>query len=117
MVVKLKNTATRALSTNFQYTYRLCEYNAARRSGVRGWANQHCSSKSAHNGHLFVFRGRRGSLIKILWHDGQRMCLFARRLKQGRSTAPSDAADRTVTITAAQLGYLLEGIDWRLPQH
>jgi transposase len=24
-----------------------------------------------HNGHLFVFRGRRGGLIKILWHDGQ----------------------------------------------
>jgi transposase len=27
------------------------------------------------------------------------------------------AADGTVTITPAQLGYLLEGIDWRMPQH
>ena len=74
-----------------------------------------------HNGHLFVFRGRRGGLIKVLWHDGQGMCLFAKRLERGRfiwpSTTPGDDADRTVTITSAQLGYLLEGIDWRLPQH
>ena len=33
-----------------------------------------------HRGHLFVFRGRRGSLIKVLWHDGQGMCLFANYL-------------------------------------
>jgi len=43
------------------------------------------------------------------------------RLERGRfvwpSTAPREGADRTVTITPAQLGYLLEGIDWRLPQH
>jgi transposase len=49
------------------------------------------------------------------------MCLFAKRLERGHfvwpSTAPRDDADRTVTITPAQLGYLLEGIDWRLPQH
>jgi transposase len=37
-----------------------------------------------HGGHLFVFRGRRGSLIKVLWHDGQGMCLFAKRLERGR---------------------------------
>ena len=64
--------------------------------------------------------GRRGGLIKVLWHDGQGMCLFAKRLERGRfvwpSTAPRDGAERTVTITPAQLGYLLEGIDWRLPQ-
>jgi transposase len=77
--------------------------------------------RNPHNGNLFVFRGRRGSLIKILWHDGQGMCLYAKRLERGRfiwpSTAPREGADRTVTITPAQLGYLLEGIDWRLPQH
>ena len=27
--------------------------------------------RDPHNGHLFVFRGRRGGLIKVLWHDGQ----------------------------------------------
>jgi transposase len=68
-----------------------------------------------HSGHLFVFRGRRGGLIKVLWHDGQGMCLFAKRLERGRFIWPSPA-DGMVTITPAQLGYLLEGIDWRMPQ-
>ena len=72
--------------------------------------------RNPHNGHLFVFRGRRGSLIKVLWHDGQGMCLFAKRPERGRFIWPS-AADGAVTITPAQLGYLLEGIDWRHPQH
>ncbi|WP_080667722.1 IS66 family insertion sequence element accessory protein TnpB [Rhizobium leguminosarum] len=27
-------------------------------------------------GHLFVFRGRGGGLIKVIWHDGQGACLF-----------------------------------------
>ena len=69
-----------------------------------------------HSGQLFVFRGRRGGLIKVLWHDGQGMCLFAKRLERGRFIWPSPA-DGTVTITPAQLGYLLEGIDWRNPRH
>ena len=68
-----------------------------------------------HSGHLFVFRGRRGDLIKVLWHDGQGMCLFAKRLERGRFIWPSPA-DGRVAITPAQLAYLLEGIDWRLPQ-
>jgi transposase len=72
--------------------------------------------RDPHSGHLFVFRGRRGSLLKVLWHDGQGMCLFAKRLERGRFIWPSPA-DGTVTITPAQLGYLLEGIDWRMPQH
>jgi transposase len=82
---------------------------------------QETLKRNPHNGHLFVFRGRRGGLLKVLWHDGQGMCLFAKRLERGRfiwpSTVPREDADRTVTITPAQLGYLLEGIDWRLPQH
>ena len=81
---------------------------------------QETLERDPHGGHLFVFRGRRGSLIKVLWHDGQGLYLYAKRLERGRfvwpSTAPREAADRTVTITPAQLGYLLEGIDSRLPQ-
>jgi len=72
--------------------------------------------RDPHSGQLFVFRGRRGSLIKILWHDGQGLCLFAKRLERGRFIWPS-SSEGVVTITAAQLGYLLEGIDWRMPQH
>ena len=71
--------------------------------------------RNPHNGHLFVFRGRRGSLLKVLWHDGQGMCLFAKRLERGRFIWPSPA-DGSVVISPAQLGYLLEGIDWRMPQ-
>jgi len=73
-----------------------------------------------HSGHLFVFRGRRGGLIKVLWHDGQGLCLFAKRLERGRfiwpSPGPGEGGGGTVTISSAQLGYLLEGIDWRMPQ-
>jgi transposase len=71
--------------------------------------------RDAHCGHLFVFRGRRGDLIKCLWSDGQGLCLFAKRLEQGRFLWPS-TADGAVTISPAQLGYLLEGIDWRMPR-
>ena len=67
------------------------------------------------SGQLFVFRGRRGSLIKCLWSDGQGLCLFSKRLERGRFLWPS-LADGTVTISTAQLSYLLSGIDWRMPQ-
>jgi transposase len=76
---------------------------------------QEILKRDPHCGHLFVFRGRRGHLIKVLWHDGQGMCLFAKRLDRGKFIWPS-TADGVVTISSAQLGYLLEGIDWRMPQ-
>lgn len=65
-------------------------------------------------GQLFVFRGKRGDLIKLIWHDDQGMCLFTKRLERGRFIWPTTTGD-AVTISAAQLGYLLEGIDWRAP--
>lgn len=71
--------------------------------------------RDPHCGHLFVFRGRKGNLIKIIWHDGQGTCVYTKRLEQGRFLWPSPA-DGIVTISSAQLGYLLEGIDWRMPQ-
>ena len=55
-----------------------------------------------------------GDLVKILWHDGLGTSLYAKRLERGRFLWPSPA-DGVVSITAAQLGYLLEGIDWRNP--
>jgi transposase len=66
-------------------------------------------------GDLYVFRGRRGDRVKLIWHDGQGACLFTKRLERGRFIWPS-AADGVVTISVAQLSYLLEGIDWRMPQ-
>ena len=75
---------------------------------------QETLKRDPHDGQLFVFRGKRGDLIKLLWHDGQGMCLFAKRLERGRFIWPATAGE-PVTISAAQLGYLLEGIDWRAP--
>ena len=66
------------------------------------------------SGHLFVFRGRRGDLLKVIWFDGQGACLFSKRLERGRFVWPS-AATGKVTLTPAQLSMLLEGIDWRAP--
>ena len=68
-----------------------------------------------HSGHLFVFRGRRGDLIKVIWWDGQGACLFSKRLERGRFVWPSPA-DGKLCVTPAQLAMLLEGIDWRAPQ-
>ena len=59
---------------------------------------------------------RKGDLIKILWHDGIGMSLYAKRLERGRFIWPS-VFDGAVTISSAQLDYMLEGIDWRHPQH
>jgi transposase len=67
------------------------------------------------SGHVFVFRGRRGDTIKILWFDGDGLCIFAKRLEQGRFVWPQ-ATEGTVLLTRAQLSMLLEGIDWRRPE-
>lgn len=65
-------------------------------------------------GQVFVFRGRRGDLIKVLWWDGDGLCLFAKRMERGRFVWPH-ATEGTVALTRAQLSMLLEGIDWRRP--
>ena len=66
------------------------------------------------SGHVFVFRGRRGDLIKLIWWDGDGLCLFAKRLERGRFVWPQ-AENGTVSLTRAQLSMMLEGIDWRRP--
>lgn len=68
-----------------------------------------------HSGHLFIFRGKRGDLIKAVWHDGQGACLFAKRLEKGRFQWPS-ASEGAHQITFAQMAMLLEALDWRAPQ-
>lgn len=68
-----------------------------------------------HSGALFAFRGKRGDLVKLLWYDGQGLCLFSKRMDRGRFVWPVTATG-TVALTAAQLSMLLEGIDWRRPE-
>ena len=88
------------------------------RRGMNGLALQvqEALGRDPFAGDLFVFRGARGDLIKVLWHDGLGLSLYAKRLERGRFVWPS-ASNGSLAISAAQLGYMLEGIDWRNPQH
>lgn len=71
-------------------------------------------SENPFSGQLFVFRGWRGDRVKILWWDGDGLCLYAKRLERGRFIWPR-AESGSVALTHAQLSMLLEGIDWRRP--
>ncbi len=87
------------------------------RRGFNTLASQASSvlAEDPYSGHLFVFRGRRGDLLKIIWWDNQGACLFSKRLENGRFVWPA-AKDGKISVTPAQLSMLLEGIDWRMPQ-
>lgn len=65
------------------------------------------------SGHVFVFRGRLGDRVKVLYWDGQGMVMIYKRLEKAGFVWPS-AANGKVSITPAQLCSLLEGMDWRL---
>ena len=71
--------------------------------------------KSPMSGQVFIFRGRRGDLVKLIWFDGDGLCLFCKRLERGKFVWPQ-TKEGVVSLTRAQLSMLLEGIDWRRPQ-
>ena len=87
------------------------------RRGMDGLAAQVQTTlaENPFSGHVFVFRGRRGHLVKLLWWSGDGLNLLAKRLERGRFVWPQ-AQSGTVMLTPAQLSMLLEGIDWRRPQ-
>jgi transposase len=87
-----------------------------RRRGFVGLSGmvQTALQENPFSGQVYIFRGRRGDLIKVLWFDGDGLCLFAKRLERGRFIWPQ-ATNGTVSLTPAQLAMLLEGIDWRRP--
>ena len=84
------------------------------RRGMQGLALQVQEQlrRDPHAGDLYIFRGRRGDLAKILWHDGLGLSLYAKRLDWGKFIWPS-AKDGVVSISASQMACMLEGIDWR----
>lgn len=86
------------------------------RCGFNGLAAkvQTVLDENPYTGHVFVFRGRRGDMIKLLWWSGDGLCLFAKRLEHGYFVWPQ-AESGSVNLTPAQLSMLLEGIDWRRP--
>jgi transposase len=72
--------------------------------------------RDPHGGEVFCFRGRKGDLIKVLWHDGVGMSLYIKRLEAGKFIWPVSHNGSAVPVSTAQLSYLLEGIDWRNPR-
>lgn len=73
---------------------------------------QSALQKEPLSGHVFIFRGRRGDIVKLLWADPDGLCLFAKRLERGKFIW-TRAESGALLLTRAQLSMLLEGIDWR----
>ncbi|CCV09512.1 conserved hypothetical protein [Mesorhizobium metallidurans STM 2683] len=88
------------------------------RKGLDGLAMlvQQTLKQDPFSGHLFAFRGKKASMLKILFWDGNGLCLFTKRLDQGSFAWPVMAGfNGSITLTPAQLAMLIEGIDWRAP--
>jgi transposase len=87
------------------------------RKGLDGLAAlvQNHLAANPFSGDLYVFRGRRGDKVKILWYSGDGVCLYYKRLSDGKFIWPQ-VQDGTISLSAAQLAMLLEGIDWRRPK-
>ena len=88
---------------------RLAKATSAEPSGPTYRLVQTALTENPFSGQLFVFRGRRGDLVKLLWFDGDGRCLLATRLERGRFVWPQ-AVSGTASLSAAQLSMLLEGI-------
>jgi len=87
------------------------------RKGFDGLAAliQETLAEDPFSGQMFVFRGKRGDRVKLLWWDGDGLCLLAKRLERGRFVWPQ-ATSGSISLSPAQLAMLLEGIDWRRPE-
>lgn len=86
------------------------------RKGIDGLAMlvQSVLRQDPFSGHLFVFRGRKANLIKIVFWDGTGLCLFTKRLD---FLWPSNVEPgETLALSSAQLSMLIDGVDWRAPE-
>jgi transposase len=89
------------------------------RKGMDGLAMlvQDALKQDPFSGHLFAFRGRRARIVKILFWDGNGLCLFTKRLDQGGFVWPRMVGfEGAITLSPVQLAMLIEGIDWRVPE-
>ena len=84
------------------------------RKGMQGLAMlvQQGLAEDPFNGALYAFRGRRGNLLKLLWHDGIGLCLLSKRLERGHFMWPMTSTG-SIMLSAGQLSTLLEGCEWR----
>jgi transposase len=72
--------------------------------------------RDPHAAEIFCFRGRKGDLVKLLWHDGVGMSLYIKRLEAGKFIWPVSQDGTAIPIAAAPPGSLSKGIDWRNPR-
>ena len=89
------------------------------RKGIDGLAMlvQEVLRQDPFTGHLFVFRGRKANLLKIVFWNGTGLCLFTKRLEQGVFLWPSNVEPGgTLPMNSAQLSNLIDGVDWRAPE-
>ena len=87
------------------------------RKGFDGLAAlaQQALQQDPFSGHLFIFRGRKGDTVRILWADADGLCLFTKRLEEGQFVWPA-VRDGKIAITRSQLAMLLDKLDWRKPK-
>jgi transposase len=64
------------------------------------------------SGAVYVFRAKRADRVKLIYWDGTGVCLFAKRLEDGKFHWPS-VQDGVMRLSAAELSALLEGLDWK----
>ena len=66
------------------------------------------------SGHLFIFRSRGGSRLKILTWDRDGYVLWYKRLEQGAFKMPRiEPGNDSVELRASELAMLLDGINMR----
>ena len=75
-------------------------------SGVRVWIA---------TGHTDMRRGMQGLALQVQESLKRDPLAGAKRLDRGKFVWPS-ASGGAVSISAAQMAYMLEGIDWRNPR-
>ena len=78
--------------------------------GLAALVAEHLGS-DAFSGVVYVFRAKRADRVKLVYWDGTGLCLLAKRLEQGTFRWPR-IADGVMRLTPAQLGALIEGLDW-----
>ena len=69
-----------------------------------------------HSGEIFCFRGRKADMVKLMWFGGIGASLYAKSLETGKFVWQSSDTGEAFEVFAAQLAYLLDGIEWRNPR-
>jgi transposase len=94
--------------------YLACGYTDMRK-GARGLTmlvQQVLAQNPFDEGTVYAFRGRRGNLLKLIWHDGIGLCMLSKKLERGQFIWPM-VGTGSVMLSAVQLLTLLEGLEWR----